>query len=77
MIRAPDDYANPGKLWRLGGRHLSRKPSQGAAGQPPADMRVVSDRGVYPGGDDGGVPRGARPGQRAEDRLGDESPEVL
>ena len=54
MIRAPDDYADPGKLRRPGGRHPSRKPSRGAAGQLLADMRVVSDRGVYPSGDAAG-----------------------
>ena len=54
VIRAPDNYAGPGKLRRPGGRHLPRKPSREAAGQPPADLRVVSDRGVYPGGDAAG-----------------------
>ncbi len=46
--------ADPGKLRRPGGRHPSRKPSRGAAGQLLADMRVISDRGVYAGGDAAG-----------------------
>ena len=35
VIRAPDNYAGPGKLRRPGGRHLPGKPFREAAGQAP------------------------------------------
>ena len=54
----------------VGGQHLPRMPLGEAARQPSADMRVLSDRGVYPGGDAAGERsgRGPRPPDGALNR---------
>ena len=76
MMRALDDYADPGGLPRPEDGHLARKLIPASS---PGPVRALSATAALPPARTarGGVPDGARPGRRAEDRLCDQHPEIL